>query len=89
MTVEEYADALNLELEIRRYPNQDGRYTAQFANCDMKERADDGCLTGAYGNGKSPSQAIADYIQQIEGKILVVGAGTDYRRQYLVPKGMK
>ena len=90
MNIEEYADALNLELEIRRYPNQCNRYAASFENCETKASADDGCLTGTYGNGDSPSGAVVDYVQQIRGKILVHQAYSgDKRREYVVPKNLK
>jgi len=86
MNIEEYADVLNLELEIRRYPNQNGRYTAKFAKCETKDSPTDGILCGSYGNGRSPSDAINDYLNKIRGKLLVVDAMSAERRSYVVPK---
>jgi hypothetical protein len=90
MNIEEYADALNLQLEITRYPNQSNRYTARFANCETKDDADSGCLTSAYGNGHCPGSAIDDYLDKIRGRVLVVDAmSPDNRRQYVVPKAIR
>ena len=87
MNIEEYADALNLELEIRRYPNQQNRYTASFEDCDTKTSADSGVIEGTYGNGDSASAAIIDYVNQIRGKILVHRPfDGEKRREYVVPK---
>jgi hypothetical protein len=87
---ESYADALNLEIEISRYPNQNNRYTAKLRGVETKDNPEDGCLTGTYGNGTSPWAAMADYVKQIRGKILVVDAMNKERRQmYVVPKDLE
>lgn len=86
MNIEEYCDALNLELRIIRYPNQNNRYSAAFEDCEIKEDAADSFLTSTYGDGGTPGSAICDYLNKIRGKVLVVGAGSDKRRQYVVPK---
>lgn len=90
MNIEEYADALNLDLVIQRYPNQSNRYSARFDRCETKESADSSCLEGTYGNGRSPQGAVEDYIDKIRGRVLVVDAmmGND-RRQYVVPKELQ
>jgi hypothetical protein len=86
MNIEEYADALNLQLEITRYANQGNRYSARFDGCETKDGPEDGCLTSTYGNGYSAFTAVEDYVKKIKGKILVVSAMGPDRRQYLVPK---
>lgn len=87
MNIEEYADVLNLELEILRYPNQRNRYSAQFKRTETKDDPSDPCLTGTYGNGTSPAEAVQNYIDKIKGRLLVVNAtGGNERRQYVVPQ---
>lgn len=89
MHIEEYADALNLELIILRYPNQANRYCAQFEDCEVKDDAGSAILESAYGNGSTPQAAIAAYLNEIRGKVLVVCAGDpERRRQYVVPRSL-
>lgn len=85
MNIYDYADALNLEIKLLRYPCQSNRWTARFDGTETKRDLNDGCLTSTYGNGESPQQALFDYAQKITGKILVVGAMSETRRQYNVP----
>lgn len=90
MKFEEYADALNLEIEITRYPNQSNRYTAEFRNVETKDKLDDGILSGTYGNGSTPWSAMREYMEKIRGKVLVVDAmGKERRRVYVVPKDLE
>lgn len=86
MNIYDYADALNLELVIRRYPNQESRFTASFADCDTKTSADSGVLKGTYGNGTSPGAAIRKYAAAISGRILVVNGNAATERRYRVPQ---
>lgn len=78
MTITEYADAMNQELEIRYYPNQDVRFSAQFVHCEIKG---DGVLTSAYGSGRTPQNALDDYVKQISGKTIVLNE----MREFIVP----
>jgi hypothetical protein len=68
----DYADSLNLELVIRYYPNQGGRFMADFDNVEYKDKLGDGILSSNYGNGGSPKLAIEDFIKQIQGKYIVL-----------------
>lgn len=89
MKATEYCDVLNLEMRLTYYPNQGGRWTAFFENCELKETPDSGVLCGAYGNGASPALAIADYVNRIRGKTLVVDAMSPQRRVYMVPESLE
>jgi hypothetical protein len=86
MNIEEYADALNLQLDITRHANQGNRYTASFEHCEIKDSAESSVLSSAYGNGYSPATAIEDYAKKIKGKLLVVNAMSLDRREYFVPR---
>ena len=68
---------------IRRYDNQDNRWTAQFDHCEFK----DGSVLGSiYGEAKSPDMAIKDFVEKLRGKKIVFHAGsTTMRREFNVP----
>lgn len=85
MDIQEYADAINLELDLKYYPNQKGRWIASFSDTEVKG---DGVLIGEYGNGASPVYAISDYIEKIAGKTIVVRANGDERREFVVPDSL-
>jgi len=83
MTIFEYADVANLNIEIIRYHNQDGRYRAAFEDCDLK---DGNFLQSVSGNGKSANDALEDYINRIMGKTIIYMASSDkYRHEFIVP----
>ncbi|MFO7842259.1 MAG: hypothetical protein R6V16_00495 [Bacteroidales bacterium] len=77
-----YLDIINCQLELRRYANQDGRWLAKIVNSDIKDGA---VLMGIYGTGKTPDEAIQDYVDQIAGKKLIIDAASDRRREFEVP----
>jgi len=83
MTIFEYADVVNLNIEIVRYHNQDGRFRAAFQDCDLK---DGKFLQTVSGNGQSVNEAIVDYLKSIGGKTIVYMASSDkYRHEFIVP----
>ena len=71
MTLCELADKINKNIIITYYPNQGKRFSAHLENCEIKHGW---ILEGAYGNGKSPEEAINDYTNKIAGQILVIDA---------------
>lgn len=88
MKVTEYCDILNLQIRLTYYPNQNGRWCATFENCEIKEHESSGMLS-EHGNGKTPADAIANYVSLIRGKRLVVSAMSEERREYNIPAGLK
>lgn len=84
MTITEYADSLNVDIEIIYYHNQN-RYSAAFKGAEI---SDSGCLIGAYGNGSTPNDALKDYVDRIKGKSIVFNAYSDRRRTYEVPQSL-
>ncbi len=90
MRLGEYADVLNLDIEIRRYHNQDNRYCAQLEHCEVKDEPTSSCISSAHGNGRTPEEAMQDYCNQIRGRLLVVNAFDKVeRREYRVPMEIK
>ena len=56
--------------------------SAKFERCEIMV---DGCLASSYGNGKTPVEAISNFIDQIAGKRIALNAGSDNRREFDVP----
>lgn len=86
MTISEYCDAINVNIEIIRYSNQNERWTAKFEYCETKDNIDSAILCGEYGEGKTPTEAINSYIRNIRGKRIVLNASSkELRREFIVP----
>jgi len=62
MNIQEYCDTLGIEIDLKYYPNQGGRWCASFDRCEFKDRADSGILSTAHGNGKTPDDAISEFV---------------------------
>lgn len=87
MNFYDYADAINANLIIHKYANQNNRWTASFESCEVSEN--EAVLCSAYGNGGSAEGAIIDYISQIAEKKIVFNAmSKDYRREFKVPANL-
>lgn len=80
-----FLEAIEGELVLLRYPNQNGRWSASISGAEIKKGS---ILSGDFGNGTTPEEAIKDYLEKIEGKLLVLGAYTDNRREYNVPENL-
>lgn len=78
-----FLDIINCVLEIERYPNQNNRWSASIRNSEIKHGP---ILSGAYGTGKTPEQAIEDYVNKIRNQHIVINAmSREYRREYYIP----
>lgn len=82
MTLYELTDALDLRLEITRYPNHHGRFSASLPGVEIKG---DRVLMSAVGQGTSPETAMDKLAKAISGSILVQGANSPGRKETLVP----
>ena len=86
MNIRDFADMINIEIQLTRYPGQNERWTAQFKNCEVKDCANSGILSSAYGDAKTPTQAIRAYCNRIQGKFIVVNAmDIQRRREFIAP----
>ena len=86
MNITEYADVIDAELKVCRFPNQKERWVASFCAAEVKRG---NILEGVYGDAHTPQEAIEDYIAQIRGKRLVLYAGSPtFRREYVVPESL-
>lgn len=83
MNIYEFADVIDKEIIIIRYPNQHGRFSACFASCEIKQGI---ILCGEYGNGETPQEAVNNYKNEISGKNIVFHAGSnEHRQEYVAP----
>lgn len=78
MNIFEFADVIDKIIEVQRYPNQKGRWTAQFEGCEI---SDGRFLSSTYGEGWTPQEAIMAYVRAIRGKRLVFNATSKLMRQ--------
>lgn len=86
MTIYEFADIIDQQLNITRYSNQNNRWSASFNAGEVKEGP---MLVGEYGNGHNSDEAIEDYLTKIRGKRVVFNAMSDkYRCEYVIPKDL-
>ena len=85
ITIFDFADIIDREIQITYYPNQAGRFAASFIGGEIKEYKDSGILVGMYGNGKTADEAVQNYAQRISGKTLVVNAMSKERAEYKIP----
>ena len=89
-TLEEFANEHKLTMLVtERNPNDLGsrwhpvfRFYAQFDGASVKNGP---MLTGAHGNGETIDDAIEEYMREISGQTLILGAYTDSRKEIKVP----
>jgi hypothetical protein len=67
MKIQELADLLGTQLIVVYYPNQDNRWCCHLDGVDI---ADGVCLISAWENGKTPEEAIENYLVRIAGKTI-------------------
>lgn len=80
-----FLDIINCNLELRRFANQSGRWLAKIENGEIKNG---NLLSGIYGNGNNPKEAIMDYVKQIKGKLLIINAINNNRKEFKVPDNL-
>lgn len=83
MDITEYADVIGRELEIRYYPSQNHRFSAQFNGAEVKG---DGVLSSSFGDGKTPDEALINYLAEIRGRTIVFNASRPNRAEFIVPE---
>lgn len=89
-TLEAFAEVYELTMVIEeRVPKdmgvrwtEDSRYYAKFEGCDIK---DGDVLCSAFGDGRTPGEAMANYAKEISGVLLVLNAFGPNRREIQAP----
>jgi len=86
MTLEEFADANDLIVEVRERPHiRVGRPSRFYASFKHVEVMENGCLAGYFGDGRTAEEAIENYAQEISRRRIAVNAYTDHRIEIQVP----
>ena len=67
MIMGDWLDALNIDIIVYRYNNQN-RWFASIKGCMVKDEY--GTWVGLHGSGRTPDAAINNYIKQIIGKTI-------------------
>jgi hypothetical protein len=86
MKIEELADLLGITLIVERFANQSNSWTACFKNTEIADCKSSSVMGTPFGRGKTPREAINNYIENIRGKWLVIDAMKDERREFGVPE---
>ena len=84
VTLEEFAERHNLKMIVkeRSHIESPTRFYAYFDGAEFKDKS---FLISMYGNGSNEQEAIYNYAREISGKLMVIGAYTDNRKEILVP----
>jgi hypothetical protein len=85
-SLEQFAEIIGVDIVVRRYAGQNGRWTAQLEHAEVMSG---GCLSAAYGDAKEVQGAIRDYCTQIAGKRIAVSALGERRQEFNVPKDLQ
>ncbi len=86
-SLEEFATKHGLEMVVtERILDKGARYMARFRHVEVKHGA---YLSGLYGEGDSPENAIKDYAQGIIGERLIINATQNDRREIVAPNEWK
>ncbi len=85
MRLVDFLDAQGIQLEITRYSNQDERWIARFAGCNVSDGV---MLRGTYGTGKNPDEAIRAYLADVCGTKMKIETYESYR-YFTVPKNLE
>lgn len=85
MRIEKLATILGRRIEIIRQPNLAGGASWQ-ARIEGAEIKNGGPLSGAYGRGACPVEALNSYCNLIAGRILVLNAYKTDRVEIRVPR---
>ena len=84
VTLEEFCDRYKLVMEVHeRSSPRLPRFYATIRGAEFKER--EHFLTGLFGDGDTPQEAIDDYAKEISGKVMVLDAMFSSRREIQVP----
>jgi len=91
MTIYELSILHDLELEVkhRNVRNCAGPIAPFYCKFNYSSTRRDIFLEGTYGDGKTPQEAINDYVSKLRGKILVVEFPHKPRLELNIPESLE
>ncbi len=87
MNITDIANLINQRLIINYRCNwrREAQWYALFESAEIKEG---NMLTGAFGNGATPDEALENYCREIAGKLIVFNAMTKNRMEFTMPENL-
>lgn len=90
MNLTELSNLADTDIVIRRYANQKPiRWSAELEYAETKIYKEHCILQATYGEGKTPSRALFDYVSKLRGRFLVVRAGSVNRFEFPIPDDLE
>lgn len=93
MTIEEFCEIADLEIEIRYAANQAGPWISRLRSSQgavhVKDSAESSLIGTCTGWGACPDSSLCNMIQHLNQAKLVVVDGPEGRRKIPVPKSIK
>lgn len=88
MDLQTFAEAHGLEIEVKLRPKQFRRGSGDrfYASIPNAEVLDGSVLVGAFGNGDTEEEAIANYARRISERRIALDALRPGRRELTVPQ---
>lgn len=86
MDIVDFAQANNLEIEVKERPYLEGHEARYFADFTESEIMENGYLVGAYGDGRTIDEAIAAWAERVSLCRIAVRAYKPDRREIQVPR---
>lgn len=84
MTLQELSQITKHQIEIL-YPDVDSNWYAHFAGGEIKG---EGILISCSGRGKTPQQALENYVREIRGKTIVFDFRRESKQEFNVPDSL-
>jgi hypothetical protein len=85
MSIVEFADKYDLTMEVHDRGDPDLSPMKYYAHFKHADTLNGNVLCGEFGNGSQPGEAIRNYSKAISGKLLVIDAMSETRREIRVP----
>jgi hypothetical protein len=85
---DDFCDRHGIELVVKERARDRGKLKRWYASTPpglSLETQNGGILTGTYGDGDTPEEAVDDFARNIRGKRLVKNAYKDDRREFCAP----
>ena len=84
MTLYDLATLINKQIEILHRPSETlDSSSLWYAKLDDVEIKDGAILSGSFGNGRTPEEALQNYVKELKGQKIVIDAFSKDKRTVL------
>lgn len=84
--ITELAGIFGTNIVVMFVPGRNPKWYAHFEDSDTKDGPSDHFLCGTTGDGNTANEAINDYAKRIAGRVVVLHAGSENRKEFNCPK---